>query len=309
MEASRIMHVSLFYHARRSTRRWTIAGALAALLVVAAVAEPAAAAPPTANMHWHEIDTAHCRIFKWQTSTTPSDDLYLKSVCEEAMTRVSTYWFGKVLPLDRKCDVILYPSDESYSHAVGGNAIRTAGSVLTGYDGELSFFRIELRARRSDWVAALPHELTHVLFAQRFAGRKLPAWINEGTALMADPTSKQILHLRDHRQAQANGSALPMATLLSLNDYPAQRDWPALYGQSLSLVKCLVERKSPQAFVAFIDKSLQTDCETGFREVYNIHGLNQLRQIWTQYWSHTELASAGSDPTRFNSSAVVNSRQ
>ena len=214
---------SLFYHAHRSKRCWTITGALAALLVVATGAEPAAALPPMANMNWHEIDTAHFRILKWQASTSPSDDLYLKSTCEEAMTRVSTYWFGKILPLDRKCDVILYPSDESYSRAVGGDAAQTAGSVLTGYDGELPFFRIELRARRSDWETALPHELTHVLFAQRFAGRKLAGVGQRGDSPNGRSGIEANSPFARPWPSPGQRQRLPMAKLLSLNDYPTQR--------------------------------------------------------------------------------------
>ena len=174
------MYVSRFEH--RPKECWTIAGRLAALLIVATGAELVAAAPPVANMNWHEIDTAHFRILTWLGIDPPSNDSYLELTCEEAMTRVLKYWFGGVVPLDRKCDIVLYPDDESYMCAVGRNAMQTAGAVLTRFDGKHTYSRIKLSAKRSQWESnCLPHELTHVLFAQRFAGRKLPAWINEGT--------------------------------------------------------------------------------------------------------------------------------
>ncbi len=278
-----------------------VAGVLAASMFATSAAKIAAAATPRTKMSWHEVDTAHFRIFKWQASADHSDDSHLESACEGAMTRLSMYWFGRVEPLNQKCDIILYPSDERYCREVGGNASSTAGSVLIGHDGQRPFSRIELRANRSDWeTAGLLHELAHVLFAQRFAGRKLPPWINEGTVLLADPATKQALHLRDYRRARTNGTAVTLARLMSLTDCPSQRDWPAFYGQSLSLVKCLVERKSPRAFVEFIEKSLGQDYATGLREVYNISGVNELQQIWSQHVSQSDAQLARAQGTLLN---------
>ncbi len=185
-------------------RRWIVGGVFAGLMFATSGARTAPAATPRSNMSWHRVDTAHFRIFNRQAAAARSDDSHVESTCEETMTRLSMYWFGQVEPLNQKCDIILYPNDESYCGAVGDNARSTAGSVLIGNDGQRPFFRIELRANRPGWeTAGLPHELTHVLFSQRFSGRKLPAWINEGTALLADPASKQALHLRDCRRARA----------------------------------------------------------------------------------------------------------
>lgn len=285
-----MLDVPYFRRRRLRSPCWIVAVLLAALVFVASGVEIAAAATPRANMSWHEIDTAHFRIFKWQAPNAHSDDSDLKSTCEEAITRQSTYWFGRVEPLDRKCVIILYPNNESYFRAVGGNATQTAGTVLTGFDGQLAFSRIELPENRSDWeTACLPHELTHVLLAQRFAGRKLPAWINEGTALLADPASKQSLHLRDCHRALRNGTAFALMDLMSLTDYPDHRSWPAFYGQSLSLAKCLVERQSPRAFVDFIDKSLKYNYTTALREVYDIQDIARLQQIWSQYVSQCDV--------------------
>ena len=280
---------------------------MAVLMSTASVTKIAAAAAPRASMSWHAVDTAHFRIFSWQAPAARSDDSHLESTCEGALTRLSMYWFGRVEQFKQKCDIILHPSDESYCREVGGNATHTAGAVLMGSDNQRPFFRIDLRANRSNWeTAGLPHELTHILFSQRFHGRKLPAWINEGTALLADPASKQALHLRDYRQARSSGTALPLANLMSLTDYPAQRDWPVFYGQSLSLVKCLVERKSPQAFVEFIDKSLEKDYATGLREVYSISDVDELRQVWSQYVSEpdAQLARANSSPRNRDSRKI-----
>ncbi len=286
---------------RQRLRVQVFVATLTALTFAVFSGQAANAASPCAPMTWHEIDTAHFRILKWPSWAAVSDDSHIASACEAAFARLSTYWFGKVEQLDRKCDVVLYPNDRSYLGAVGGNASQTAAAVLTGYDGQRTFSRIELRANRADWETnGLPHELTHVLFAQRFAGRKLPAWINEGTALMADPQSKQELHLGDYRRGRTNGTALPLRQLLPLDNYPARPSLPSFYGQSLSLVKCLVERNSPQTFVEFVDQSLQHGYAVGLRDVYGISGTEELQRIWSQYVSRSDshLASHRSNSTR-----------
>jgi hypothetical protein len=272
-----------FNHEPLRLRRWSLALLWASWVFMTGAGQVAAAATPIAIYRWHEADSTSCRIFKWQSLAIDAD---LGPRCEAVLTRLSTYWFATAEPLNQRCDIVLHPTDDSYSRAVGARASQTTGSVLIGDNNRKPFFRIDVRASRSDWdTAILPHELTHVLFAQRFSGHKLPAWINEGTALLADPPSKQALHLRDCRRAVSDGTALNLSKLLTLTDYPDRREWPAFYGQSLSLVKCLVERESSQAFVEFVDTSLNQDCATGLREVYGIQTIDQLQQIWSQYES------------------------
>jgi hypothetical protein len=179
---------------------------------------------------------------------------------------------------------VIHPTEESYCRVVGVHARYTSASVLIGDQHQKPFYRIDVRGNRADWeTTCLPHELTHALFAQRFAGRKLPKWIDEGTALLADQAPKQARHLRDFYAARSAGAILPLARLMSLTDYPDRRDWPVFYGQSLSLVRFLVEQKSPQAFVQFIDKSLQHNQWIALRDVYGIRSADELQQKWSQH--------------------------
>ena len=216
MDAKLIMrYFPHFGYEHRCTQYWTVAVLLAALTYATGSTNIAVAATPRANMSWHRHETAHFRIVMWQSPTASSDNVQIDSTCEGTIARLSTYWFGRLELLNHKCDLVLYPSNESYARGVGSNAANTAGAVLIGYDTQRPFFRIDLRANRSDWeTAALPHELTHVLFAQRFAGRKLPTWINEGTALLADPASKQAHPpARDYRSCAHRGYRVVIGTI------------------------------------------------------------------------------------------------
>ncbi len=257
---------------------WLLCGIL---VFAASIAQSAAAARPISDSRWQTAASPSFRIYKWQSQAI---DAELAPRCEAALARLSKYWFGETERLEPKCAIVVYPTDESYCRAVGLHARYTSASLLIGYQDQKPFYRIDVRGTRADWeVACLPHELTHALFSQRFAGRKLPKWIDEGTAILADPPLKQARHLRDFDAARANGSALPLTRLMSLADYPGRCVWPTFYGESLSLVRFLVEQKSPQAFVEFIDKSRQQDQRTALRDVYGIRSVDELQQKWSQY--------------------------
>ena len=60
-------------------------------------------------------------------------------------------------------------------------------------------------------MTALPHELTHLILADRFSPRQVPRWSDEGMAVLADPAEKQRLHLRDLRQALADARVPELA--------------------------------------------------------------------------------------------------
>jgi hypothetical protein len=262
-------------------QRWSAALLGGVLVFVTSAAQSAIGAGPVSNCTWQSTDSQNCRIYQWQSKAI---DAGLERRCEATLVQLSMYWFGESQPLDPKCDIVVHSTDESYCRAVGLHSRYTSASVLIGDQDQKPFYRIDVRGNHADWEAAcLPHELTHALFAQRFAGGRLPKWIDEGTALLADPPSKQTRHLQDFYAARSTGTAFPLARLMSLADYPARRDWPTFYGQSLSLVKFLVERKSARAFVEFIHTSLQEGQEAALREVYGIYSVGDLDRIWSQY--------------------------
>jgi hypothetical protein len=251
----------------------------------------AVAALPLTDFRWQTAESPSCRIYQWQSQAI---DARLAPRCEALIAQLSTYWFGEIPQLDPKCDIVVHLTAESYCRAVGVHARYTSASVLIGDQHQKPFYRIDVRGNRADWeVACLPHELTHALFAQRFAGSKLPKWIDEGTALLADTPSKQTRHLQDFHAERSKGTALPLERLMSLADYPGRREWPAFYGQSLSLVRFLVNRKSPQAFVEFVDKSLEKGQMAALQEVYGIRSVDELQRIWSR-----SLSEPGNQTTK-----------
>ncbi len=77
--------------------------------------------------------------------------------------------------------------------------------------GVIANRRIDLLVDKQGALTSLPHELTHVVLADCFAGRQPPLWLDEGVAMLADTHDKQMLHERDYMDALSSKNALEAA--------------------------------------------------------------------------------------------------
>jgi hypothetical protein len=180
-----------------------------------------------------------------------------------------------------KCDIVLHPTDEAYLREVGSGGRNTAASSLVDrQQGRIVLRRIDIRSTQSNWqMAALGHELTHVVLADRFEGRSLPRWIDEGMAILADPDEKQLRHRNDLKKAIAARAEFRVLELVTLADYPAAQRWGTFYGQSASLVQFLVDQAGPEQFVGFVEVALDRGYDQGLRQVYHF-GIADLERRW-----------------------------
>ena len=105
----------------------------------------------------------------------------------------------------------------------------------------------------------MAHELTHAILADEFACEELPLWADEGMAVLADPAAKQALHLRNFYHGVRRGWSWRLADFLSDESALSREQIPVFYGQSLSLVKFLVDRKTPADFVSFLHRTEKSD--------------------------------------------------
>ena len=155
--------------------------------------------------------------------------------CERWLARLRHYWCGEAIDStwSPRCNVVLYGSAQSYLGAVGRGGSQTAGSsFISQRDGKISGRRIDLRGDSGRGIAALPHEMTHVLLADLLAGRQPPRWADEGIAVLADSFEKQSLHQRDFQQAIASQQSFRIGELLTLDGYPQPQRVAAFYGQA-----------------------------------------------------------------------------
>ncbi|HEX5498187.1 MAG TPA: hypothetical protein VFX03_03130, partial [Thermomicrobiales bacterium] len=197
-----------------------------------------------------------------------------------------------------KCDIVLHATAAGYLRAAPGGQQTVGCSSIDAADGKIVRRRIDIRADQPGWFdAALGHELTHVVLADRFPDGRLPAWADEGMAVLADASTKQAAHLHDLQAAQSRRSTFRLAELFALNSYPAPERQAAFYGQSASLVRYLIGRGTPEQFVRFVDAAAGAGYEAAVRDVYRLHGVGDLERRWLR-----ELNGVGglaaNDPAR-----------
>jgi hypothetical protein len=253
-------------------------------------AQPKAAQPKTAERNASAkqarrpngvVETANFRIYGIGGS---SGAVRIASDLESLRSRLVSDWLGEkpLATWSPKCEVRIHATVSSYAQAVGQDQFATVGVSRIDLSGRrVSLRRIDVRADQAGWfAAALPHELTHVIMADEFLGSELPNWADEGMAVLADAPLKQSLHLRDFQAGRTSGTDFRLADLVCQPCYPATRRIPVFYGQSLSLVKFLVERKSPAEFVRFLHRVEQVGCDAAITEIYGFRGVGELERQW-----------------------------
>lgn len=229
------------------------------------------------------IETQNLRIFGL---IKRSDALYWADQCERLQNSLREKWLGDdhAAAWSPKCDLVLHSSVRRYADAVGSEGAFTLGAARIDRDsGRAILRRIDIRADQPGWFhGVLAHELSHVVLADAFAQSELPLWADEGMALLADGEQKQILHLGDLQMAAKNGSVLPLGELLAENTAFNGKRTLIFYGQSLSVVKFLVDRKTPVDFVRFVRLAGQAGYDAALRECYGLNGAADLEQQWRQ---------------------------
>ena len=208
--------------------------------------------------------------------------------CEAWRSKLQKYWCASEQPAwSPKCEVVVHASGASYLAAVGAGASRTFGSSMIkfgkdklGQQKQVARRLIDFRGDSAYGLAAVPHEMTHVVIADLLEGRQPPRWADEGMAILADSHEKQMLHERDLTQGLVARSAFRVQELLTLDAYPHASRIPAFYGQSASITACLAKRDDPAKFVEFLRRSLDSGYDQALRDVYHLDNIAQLERHW-----------------------------
>lgn len=204
--------------------------------------------------------------------------------CERLRRELGSKWLPDQAPVtwESRCEVVVHANLARYVGAVGRAGAQTVGSadVSSQTSGELRR-RIDLRGDLLDRsLAALPHEMTHVVLADAFGDWRPPLWADEGMAILSDPLDKRRGHAADVRRAVATGRQFEPAELLSSDAYPADSRWGAYYGQSAAVVQFLVERKSAPDFLSFLAIADKRGYDAAVREIYGLRDVSALRGAW-----------------------------
>jgi len=217
--------------------------------------------------------------------------------CERWRAKLQKYWIAtEQKSWTIKCDVVVHAGIGTYLHAVGAGGRQTFGSSLIRFDDAKHVARrlIDFRGDSPLGIAAVPHEMTHIILADLLGGRQPPRWADEGMAILADTHEKQMLHERDLTSGLANRAAFRIAELLTIETYPAASRIPAFYGQSASLTACLAQRDDPAKFVEFLRRSLDTGYDTALRDIYKIDNIADLENHWHSHRQSLAQRNSGS---------------
>ena len=204
-------------------------------------------------------------------------------MCDGLRRQLQTKWMGRASSAgwQPRCEVVLHATRSSYQSAVGRGAVRSRGSSLIQSDrGKVVSRRIDLLVSQRGLVTALPHELTHVVLADRFRGRRPPLWVDEGIATLADSEKKQALHDRDCHEALASGTLSHAIDIMTRDRLVSPRQVAPFYGQSLSLVRFLVQREGAAHFVSFVELALDKGYDRALAARYDIRGVAHLQRMW-----------------------------
>ena len=202
--------------------------------------------------------------------------------CEEWREHLCRKWLGDADAADwsPRCTVVVHARRETYLSAVGSGAIRSFGSSWIDIQNrKVAVRRIDLLIDAQGRIAALGHELTHVVIADAFPDKPPPSWAGEGMALLADSETKRAAHARDAAAAHAVRRSFRCAELLALDGYPTADRIPAFYGQSAALVAALTEVAEPRLFVDFLLAAETKGYDQALRETYDIAGVSELEQL------------------------------
>jgi hypothetical protein len=180
-----------------------------------------------------------------------------------------------------RCQVVLHAHRQHYALEVGAAGDQTLGSAFVKLSaGAIAQRRIDLRTDVEDpLAAALPHELCHLVLADRFRNGPPPLWLDEGAALQYDPPLKVFRHERDFRLGLASGLAFSAAELVALRDYPAGERRSVFYGQCGALVGQLLKLAPPEQLVKLAEHTADGGFNIALRELYGLDGAAHLDRI------------------------------
>ncbi len=203
--------------------------------------------------------------------------------CEEVRASLTRTWqFSEQGTWSPKCQVVLYPSASPYVAAIGpGSETSFGSSLVRPATGTITSRRIDLRTDSPDYlVAALPHEMCHLLIADRFRNRPAPLWYDEGLALLMDKPEKLKLHERDLRDGLRKGTAFRLSEILAAESYPEAHRVPVFYGQCAALTQLLLTEGEPRKIHAFAERLTSLGANAALRATYDIPNFNKLERKW-----------------------------
>jgi hypothetical protein len=271
-------------------RKFLLASVSTLLLIAPAFGGEAGNSPKAESLR---IVTKEYQANGWLVQETETFRIYclpnlaeakrLPQACESLRRQLQETWFGEVATAwSPRCDIVVHPSVAGYVRELGAASRNSSGcATIDVQRGQVIKRRIDLRADADDWLfSALPHELTHVILAEKFVDKQIPRWADEGMAILTEPVTRQAIRRAAMQRAVARAPQYAASELLAVRDYPQGDRRDAFYGQSASLVAYLIERDSPARFLEFMQIGQKQGFERALADVYGFRSLAELDARW-----------------------------
>jgi len=232
----------------------------------------------------------------------PSDQIAerIAQYAEHYRKRLAQAWLGQPLPdWDKPCRVRV--------KVTGGEA---GGMTTFSFSrGRVADQEMMVEGSLERIVAsALPHEITHTVFAAYFGG-PLPRWADEGASLLSEDRRERQRHERFAARLLDEGRGWALPVLFQIDDYP--KDLIGFYGQGYSVSRFLVEIGGRPRFLKFLKDGMEHDWDAATRRHYGFANAEELDRAWRSW--HTVVvrnerrapAQPGQPVSRASEAAVV----
>jgi len=230
---------------------------------------------------WLVLETSNFRVH------STNENLAGQAADIAESTRIELYrtWFGRQPETNwnPKCDIYIHDSADNYVR-ITRQGPGSPGHSQTGVErGCVVSRRIDLRRDGPDVIKAiLPHEITHVVLADRFTAQAMPRWADEGMAVLTEPIEKKQAHLRNLGESSGRARLFTARQLMTMNDYPSGDQWSVFYAQSVSLVEFLVNRAGTAKFIEFLHRAQQNGYDSELLRVFGFASFDELDREWSR---------------------------
>lgn len=204
-------------------------------------------------------------------------------VCRRAIARA---WLGRELPnWPAPCPIKVKLTD--------GEA---GGATSFGFDqGRVTDQSIVVEGRLERVLAsAIPHEITHTIFAAHFGG-PMPRWADEGASLLSEDQYERTRQDQIATNLMARRGEVPLAELFDIEEYP--KDIMSFYGQGYSISRFLIEIGGRPRFLQFVRDGLESGWDGATLQHYGLADVGELDRAWRSWHRVTLVAQRPNDPT------------
>ena len=126
-------------------------------------------------------------------------------------------------------------------------------------------------------ASALPHEITHTVFAAYFGG-PMPRWADEGASLLSEDDRERRRHDQIALDLLNRRGDLPLTRLFRIEEYPT--DLMGFYGQGYSISRFLIEMGGRPRFLEFVREGNRANWDLATRKHYGLTDVRELDRAW-----------------------------